>query len=189
MSSRDEASEAREARRARLLRTWAKAHAIDLDRFDDGQRWGLFAALQMLSALGSVAPLRRLVIWLMAHSGLELGSQALAALGGVTDRAVRLTQSEAPEALLHSLQHPVGGHRAPALEAHHAGPVARFLAHHPHASVAQILAFLEAELHVTIERHTLRHFIQRYGLGCLQGDQVTDAPPLLAARPSVVRSS
>ncbi len=174
-------SQDREVARQAALTTWAPQHAIDLRRFDEGQRWLLFAAFQMVQVLGEVEPLQRVLGYCLAHSGMALGSQVIGALLGVTDRAVRLTQAVAPTDLLHSVQHPVGGHAPPKMLPIHAGPVARFLAAQPRASVAELLAFIAKDLHVTIERHALREFLDRYGLGCLQGDQVQHAPPLLAS--------
>jgi hypothetical protein len=187
--TRAEVSAQREAARERALVAWSLAHRIDLNRFDSGQLWVLFAACNAVAALGRVGPLRRVVGYLLAHAGMDLGSQVIAALLGVTDRAVRLTQEQPPEALLHHLQHPVGGHRPPALQPHHAGPLAKFFVAHPHASVAETLAFLDTAFGVVIERHTLQHFVARYGLGCLKGEHVTGAPLFGAERAAAARSS
>src|SRR4029079_17268713 len=119
------------AARERGLIAWATDHRIDLNRFDSGQLWVLFAACNAVAALGRVGPLRRVAGYLLARAGMDLGSQVIAALLGVTDRAVRLTQEQSPATLLHNLQHPVGGHRPPALQPHRAGPLAKYFVAHP----------------------------------------------------------
>src|SRR6266545_5066735 len=95
--SRVEQSAQREAARRRELETWAREHQIDLERFDSGQRWVLFAAYNALIVVGSVTPLRRVLGFLLAHCGMDLGSQVIAALVGVTDRAVRFNQDLSPQ--------------------------------------------------------------------------------------------
>jgi hypothetical protein len=166
----------RETLRGSMVGEWAEAHGIDLSRFDLGQQWVIFFALGVIAHLGKVAGLKRVVGYLLAVSKMDLGSTAIAAIVGVSDRAIRNAQSLDPEAMLHSVQHPVGGHRKPKLEAHHAGVVAKFLVEHPRARVQDVLSFITQELSVTIDRLTLRRYIARYGLGCLRGDMVTNAP-------------
>jgi hypothetical protein len=179
--ARSESSE-REALRAHVLREWADAHGIDLARFDLGQQWVIFFALRVVAHLGKVAGLKRVLGYFLAASKMDLGSGTIAAVIGVSDRAVRSAQALEPQAMLHSVQHPVGGHRKPKLEAHHAGVIAKFLVDHPHALVQDLLDFITNELGVTIDRLTLRRYIARYGLGCLRGELVTNAP-LFSAEP------
>jgi hypothetical protein len=177
-----------EAERQRVLLEWADAHEVDLARFDLGQQWVLFFALRVAMHLGKVAGLKRVLGYFLAASKMNLGSSAIAAVIGVSDRAVRSAQSLEPQAMLHSVQHPVGGHRKPKLEAHHAGVIAKFLVDHPHALVQDVLNFIAKELSVTIDRLTLRRYIARYGLGCLRGELITDAP-LLSVEPATEERS
>lgn len=172
----------REALRVSVLREWADAHEIDLERFDAGQQWVIFFALRVVTHLGKVTGLKRVVGYFLAISKLDLGSGAIAAIIGVSDRAVRNAQAQTPAGMLHSVQHPVGGHRKPKLEAHHAGVIAKFLVDHPRALVQEVLDFIKKDRSVTIDRLTLRRYIARYGLGCMRGDLVTDAP-LVSAEP------
>ncbi len=172
----------REALRVSVLREWAGAHEIELARFDVGQQWVIFFALRVVTHLGKVAGLKRVVGYFLGISKMDLGSSTIAAIIGVSDRAVRDAQARAPDAMLHSVQHPVGGHRKPKLEAHHAGVIAKFLVDHPGALVQEVLDLIKKDLSVTIDRLTLRRYIARYGLGCLRGDLVTDAP-LFSAEP------
>jgi hypothetical protein len=187
--TRTEQSARRDTARHRALNVWAKRHDLDLGRFDEGQRWLLFAALNILATLGPLAPLRRLLGYFLAHSGMDLGSQPIAALLGVTDRAVRFQQELAPKDVLYHLQHPVGGHRPPALQPHHAGPLAKYFVEHPGAFVADILTFIRTEFGVSIERHTLQNFVERYGLGCVKDARLSDAPPFWAERAAAAPSS
>lgn len=178
----------REARRVSELRAWAGSHAIDLGRFDVGQQWVIFFALRVVAYLGTVAALKRVVGYFLAISKMDLGSHTIAAIIGVSDRAVRSAQVLEPAAMLHSVRHPVGGHRKPKLEAHHAGVIAKFLVEHPRALVPEVLDFITKELGVTLDRLTLRRYIARYGLGCLRGDHVTDAP-LFSVEPATAAHS
>jgi hypothetical protein len=162
--------------RVELVGSWARTHSIDTTRFDLGQLWLIFFALRVVAALGDIPGLRRLLGYFLALSKLELGSQAIAAIIGVSDRAVRNAQALTPAEMLHSVQHPVGGHRKPKLEAHHSGPIAKFLVDHPRARVQDVLDFISRDIGVTIDRLTLRRYIERYGLGCLRGDAIADSP-------------
>lgn len=166
----------------RVLREWADAQGVDLARFDLGQQWVIFFALRVVVHLGKVAGLKRVLGYFLASSKMELGSGTIAAVIGVSDRAVRSARALEPQAMLHSVQHPVGGHRKPKLEAHHAGVIAKHLVDHPHALVQDVLDFIAKELGVTIDRLTLRRYIARYGLGCLRGELVTNVP-LFSAEP------
>jgi hypothetical protein len=169
-------SSERDALRDQQLRDWAKAHRLDLERFDPGQQWVIFFALRVMAHLDRLAPLKRLLGFFLAHSGMDLGSGAIAAILGVSDRAVRNTQVLDPPAMLRCVQQPVRGHRKAKLEAHHAGVVAKFLVEHPRALVQDVLDFLTKELGITIDRLTLRRYVARYGLGCLREGVVTEAP-------------
>ncbi len=178
----------REALRVSVLREWADAHGVDLARFDLGQQWVMFFALRVVTHLGKVTGLKRVVGYFLAGSKMDLGSGTIAAIIGVSDRAVRSAQSLEPAAMLHSVQHPVGGHRKAKLQAHHAGVIAKFLVDHPGSLVQEVLDFITKELSVTIDRLTLRRYVARYGLGCLRGDLVTDAP-LFSAEPATAGPS
>lgn len=178
--TRAEKSTQREEHCREVLAQWAKENSIDLRRFDVGQRWVLFAGLKMVSLLDGIAPLKRVLAYLMAHSGMDLGTKVIGTITGVSDRAVRNTQAQEPEQVLHRVRNPVEGHRQPKLKAEHAGPVAKYLVEHPSSKVKPILAYIKNDLGVELDRLTLRRFFKRYGLGCLRGDVVTDAPLFLA---------
>ena len=172
----------RELERTTTLRGWAKTSGIDLRRLDVGQQWLIFAGLNMIAFLGAIPVMKRLTGYLLAHSGMDLGTKVIAAVVGISDRALRTAQALAPAELVHSVRHPVAGHRKPKLKAEHAGVVAKYLVGHPEAEVSQILKFIETDLRVTMDRLTLRRFVTRYGLGCLRGNEVVDPSPLLAKR-------
>ncbi len=174
----------RERLRVSVLGEWADGHGLDLGRFDLGQQWVIFFALRVVTHLGAVVGLKRVVGYFLAASKMDLGSTAIGAIIGVSDRAIRSAQALQPEAMLHSVQHPIGGHRKPKLESQHAGVIAKFLVGHPHSLVQEVLDFIAQELGVTIDRLTLRRYIARYGLGCLRGDLVTDTP-LFSVEPAM----
>lgn len=173
---RAEASADREARRREVVEGWAKEHGIGLRRLDEGQQWVVFAALEVMAVVGQFAPLRRLLAWVLAHSGMDLGGTVIGAITGVSDRAVRTTKTLEPEEILHSVRTPSRGRGKAKLGPEHAGLVAKYLVEHPRSKVKEILAFIKNEFGVTMDRLTLRRYISRYGLGCLRGEIHTGAP-------------
>ena len=174
--TRAEASANREARRAAVVESWAEEHSIRLGRLDEGQQWVVFAGLQVAAVLVNLTPLRRLLGWVLAHSGMDLGGKVIGAITGVSDRAVRTTQTLEPEEILQSVRTPSRGRGKAKLGPEHAGLVAKYLVDHSNAKVNEILAFIKSEFGVTMDRLTLRRYINRYGLGCLRGDTHTGAP-------------
>lgn len=185
--TRTEAAAVRECRREQVVQEWAQRHKIRLQRLDIGQQWVVYAALRVMACLGSVPVLRRVVEWALMQSGMDLGSNIVGAITGVSARTVRDTQAiEAPE-LLRYVQQPVVGHRKPKLKPEHAGLLAKYLVEHKGAKVNDILAFIQRELGVGMDRLTLRRYIKRYGLGCLRNDQHADeGGPFFSAQRSTV---
>jgi transposase len=176
-------SENREQQRLKALQEWAHEKGVSLDPLDAGQQWLVFAALQVVTHLGSIAALKRVLGYFLAHSGMGLGTEVIAKIIGVSSRAIRSAQALPPERLLHSVRNPVGGHRQPKLNPEHAGPVAKFLVANPDAKVKQTLAFINKELQVEVDRLTLRRFFKIYGLGCLRGE-IIDERPLFSDAPA-----
>lgn len=179
----------REAARTSGLEAWAAKTGIDLGRLDSGQQWVIFAALNLIAFLGAIPVMKRLTGYLLAHSGMGLGTKVIAAVISLSDRSLRTAQALGPAAMLHSIRHPTGGHRKPKLKAEHAGVVAKYLVEHPNAEVNDILEFIKTKIGVTMDRLTLRRFVKRYGLGCLRGESIAATPPLLARRSMEALSS
>jgi hypothetical protein len=175
-------SSKRQRERDVQLDHWSTEHRIGIDHLDEGQKWVVFVALQALAVIGSVEMLRRVVGYVLAHSGMHLGSTLIGALVGVSDRAIRYTQACSAAELAEQLGRP-RTHRAPKLGPEHAGPLASYLVTHPRARAADILAFIQSRFGVSMDRTTLHRYIVRYGLGCLRG-QVHEDTPLLSERPS-----
>lgn len=187
---RGETSAEREGRRRELLDAWATAHRLDLSDLDLGQQWVLFAGLQMVGFLGALPTLKRLVGYFLAHCGMGLNAVLIAGVIGVSDRAVRQAKAFTPAELLHSVRHPVGGHRKMKLKAEHAGVVGKYLVEHPQARVKELIDFIGTAIGPTLDRLTLRRYLKRFGLGCLRGTQVGGPSPLFSAAPvSEERSS
>lgn len=158
------------------LEAWSSEHDINIERLDEGQKWIVFVALQILALVGKVAPLRRIVGYLLVHCGLDLSSTLIGALLGTTDRNVRYHRGRTPEDLWQKVCSPVRGHRAPKLGPEQVGPVAKYLVQHPGAKVEAILQFIREQLDVEMDRLTLRRYLERYGLGCLRGDKLDNTP-------------
>lgn len=184
-----ESAAQRDAERAARLLAWSRQNAIDLNRLDDGQQWVVFAALRLMAFLDGVPALKRLVGYFLANCGMGLGTKVIAAVVGVSDRAVRQAKTLAPKDMLHSVRHPVGGHRKPKLQAKHAGVVAKYIAANPRARVQQIIEHIQETTGVVIDRLTLRRYLKRYGLGCLRGERVAPPTPLFSEARSTAEHS
>ena len=78
--------------------------------------------------------------------------------------------------MLEHLRESKRGHAAPKLKPEHAGPIAKYLVEHPRGKAPQILRFVAETLGVTVDRLTLRRYLERYGLGCLREEQAHDTP-------------
>lgn len=178
----------RQANCDRVLAEWARARGVDLDAFDTGQRWVVFASLQFLNFVGPLLPLRRVVAYVLSHCGMELTSPVVAAVVERGERVIRKTRAFKPALFWKRLREARRGHQRPKLSPEHVGPVARFLAEHRKCSVAELLEFVHQSFGVTLDRLTLRRFLKRYGLGCLREENVSDAP-LLPAAPSTAAPS
>ena len=171
-----EATERLEQQRNELLAQWAEKNGVRLNRLNEGQRWVIFAGMQVSVKWARFAALRRLLGYLLMHCGMGFSSTVVSAILGVTDRSVRYTQALKTEELLQSVCTPDQGHRQPKLGPEQAGVIAKYLVEHPKAQVAEILAFIKTRFEITMDRLTLRRYIQRYGLGCLREETVTDTP-------------
>lgn len=180
--ARASASIKRKAKQERVVATWAQAHDVDLEALDVGQRWTVFGALEMLRHVGKLGPLRRVVAYLLAHSGMELGAKVIAAVVGVSDRAIRSTQALTPENFLKAVKNPIRGHQKPKLHAEDAGVIAAFLVANKGAYVQDLIEYIEKKLGTRVDRLTLRRYVKRYGLGVLREERMDKAPLFSAAR-------
>lgn len=176
--SRSETSADRQRSRDGALEQWAATATkpIKLELLDEGQKWVVFAAIRVLSVIGGIKPLKRLLGYLLAHCGMALGTTIIGEIIGVSDRSVRREQGHSANEIWQRVSNPERGHRAAKLGPEHAGIVAKYLVEHRAAEVDQILDFLTEHLGITVHRHTLRRFIKRYGLGCLRDGVHQDAP-------------
>ena len=178
----------RQTERDRVLAEWAGLHGVDLGTLDAGQRWVIFASLRFLEFVGPLLPLRRVVGYMLSHCGMELSSPIVGAVIGRGERVIRKTRAFKPVLFWNRLREERRGHQRPKLSPEHVGPVARFLAEHKKCSVAELLGFIQESFGVTLDRLTLRRFLNRYGLGCLREQSVVDTP-LLPDAPSTAAPS
>lgn len=173
-----------QAEREQRLEKWAAESGVELSQLDALQRGVVLGALVFLSFVSGVPALRRMVAYLLAHSGLGLSSVIIGAVVRTTDRAVRKGRQVAPKEFWRKLQKARRGHPPPKLRREQVGPVAKYLSEHPGCSVAEVLGFIRQSLGVEMDRLTLRRFLKRYGLGCLKHASVEDTPLLSDARPT-----
>lgn len=173
-----------QAEQEQRLEKWACASGVELSQLDAMQRGVVLAALVFLSFVGAVPALRRMVAYLLSHSGMGLSSVVIGAVVGTTDRAVRKGRQVAPKEFWKRLQKARRGHAPPKLRKEQVGPVAKFLSEHKECSVAEVLGFIHSSFGVKMDRLTLRRFLKRYGLGCLKHSSVMDTPLLSDAQPT-----
>ena len=173
-----------QAEREQRLEKWAAASGVEVEKLDSLQQGAVLAAVVFLSFVGGVPALRRMVAYLLSHSGLGLSSAVIGAVVGTTDRAVRKGRQVAPKEFWKRLQKARRGHAPPKLSKEQVGPVAKYLSEHPGCSVAETLGFIHHSFGVEMDRLTLRRFLKRYGLGCLKQSSVVDTPLLSDAQPT-----
>jgi len=178
----------RRARRDEVLGGWSQETGAALEELDEGQKWVVFAGLSVVEAVGASRPLRRVVSFFLSRSEMDLPNKTVGAVIGVSDRAVQTTRHLEPRELVECIIQSNHGHRKPKLEAHHAGPIAKFLVENPGSEVSHLLSFIQSELEIDIKRHTLGRYLKRYGLGCLRGLELKDAP-LFADTPAMEERS
>lgn len=178
-----------EQERERRLEEWAARSGVELGKVEASQKWVIYAALTFLAFTQGVAPLRRLVGYLLCHCGMGLSTTLIGAVVGTTGRAVRNGQQYKPAEFWKRLRAQRRGHAPPKLRREQVGRVAKFLAAHKKCSVAELLAFIKQKLGVEVDRLTLRRFLKRYGLGCLREEEVHDSPLLPALLRMEGRSS
>jgi transposase len=169
-------SSERQQGRDERLEQWGRSQGVNLSSLDEGQRWVVFVALAVLAVLEECKPLRRLLGYMLAHSGMGLGSSLIGALIGVSDRAVRYNQAQSARDVLTHLRDPRRGHAPPKLKPEHAGPIAKYLVEHPRAKAPQLLQYVTETFGVTMDRLTLSRYLARYGLGCLREEKAQDTP-------------
>lgn len=173
----------RQAQRDQALLEFKGRSGVDLEALDEGQRWLLFAALNLVAQLSAVPLLRRLLAYLLCHCGLGLKVQLIAGALTVSPRALSSLRKAEPAQLLHSLRRTSLG-KKPKLRPEHVGPLVRFVLDHPQAPLHQVLQFTHKTLGVSIKRHALRRFILRYSLGELHKERVTARPFFAVTPPS-----
>jgi hypothetical protein len=164
------------ARRDEGLESWAGEAGVELSELDEGQKWVVFAGLSAVKAVATSRPLKRVVSFFLSRSEMDLPNKVVGAVIGVSDRAVQTTRHLGPKELVEVVAQTDHGHRPPKLEAHHAGPIAKFLVEHPGSEVLDLLSFIERELEIKVTRHTLARFLKRYGLGCLRNLELEGRP-------------
>ncbi|MBN1204371.1 MAG: hypothetical protein JXB05_05560 [Myxococcaceae bacterium] len=93
-----------QAEREQRLEKWAHESGVELTQLDGMQRGVVLGALVFLSFVGGVAALRRMVAYLLSHSGLGLSSVIIGAVVGTTNRAVRKARQVVPKEFWKKLQ-------------------------------------------------------------------------------------
>lgn len=180
--------ERRQKRRDEVLDGWAERTGAALDQLDDGQRWVVYSAVQAAETVGAIRPVKRVLSFFLSHSGMDLPNKIVGAIIGVSDRSVQKTRHLEPKELVDVVAQTKHGHRPPKLEAHHAGPIAKFLVERPHSQVSDLLSYIKREFEIEMTRHTLGRYLKRYGLGCLRDLEIEDRP-LFADTPATEAGS
>src|SRR3954453_22059100 len=128
----------------------AARSGVELGKVEASQKWVIYAALTFLAFVQGVAPLRRLVGYLLCHCGMGLSTTLIGSLLGTTGRAARNGQQYLPAEFWKRLRVQRRGHAPPKLRREQVGLVAKFLAAHKKCSVAELLAFIKQKLGVEV---------------------------------------
>ena len=179
-----------EKRRRQVETTLAEVEqksGVSLSTLRPEQQAVLFAATQVLLAVATVPVLRRLVGYFLLHCGLSLPMAAVSAVMQMGPRALSRLKHTPPAELLTALsRRPAGKQRK--LRPEHLGPLCRFLVDHPRCTLREVHDFVRTQLGVSVKRHALRRYFQRYSLGVLREERV-DARPLFGVTPPTLAHS
>jgi len=160
---------------------WAGEHVDVLGNSLPPQRVLLEALIRFLAAIEGHPIVSRMGAFFLLHAHMGLTAAQVGAALGRTDRAMRTVQALSAQELLDSVWRELGRHRTPKLLPEHAGPVAKYLAEHPHCTMAEVIGFIRDAFNISVERHALRRFSTMYNLGVFRGG--SDVPEEESERP------
>ena len=143
---------------------WQREHAEVLGRATDAQRVLLEAAVRFVALIAAQPVLLRAAAFFLLHADMGLTTTQVGAAVGRTNRAMRTVRALSPRDMLDSVWAELRRHRQPQLQPEHAGPIAKYLVDHPRCTQAEVVVFIARVLKIEIEVHTLRRFLDAYGL-------------------------
>jgi hypothetical protein len=151
---------------------WARRQGLAVHGVAEEQCIVLEAMRRFLAWSGPGTLFTRVALLVLLHVGLRFPRDIVQAVLGrsITDKSVWRTLS--PAAALTRLRAPDGrtaaGARRSKLTVAHVGPIARFLAAHPHTTMVELHRWLtEGPLQLPITRRRLYPALRRLGLDAL----------------------
>jgi hypothetical protein len=133
------------------------------------QRVLLEAMIRFLAAIDGHPIVSRMGAFFLLHAHMGLTAAQVGEAVGRTDRAMRTVQALSAQELVDSVWRELGRRRTPKLLPEHAGPVAKYLAEHPHCTTEEVIGFIRDAFNISVERHALWRFSTMYNLGVLRG--------------------
>ncbi len=182
---------------ARSFGAWAARHDLEVRALSEEQCVVLEAVRRFLAWSGSGTLFTRLAFLVLLHVGLRFPRRMVQAVLGrsITDKSAwrTLTPGEAATRLRAPDRRVAAGARRSRLTVAHVGPIARFLAAHPHTTVVDLHRWLATgPLQVPITRRRLYPALRRLGLDALLlpwGQRKKGALPASAAPSTPAPSS
>lgn len=165
----------RDPQRAGLARSfgaWAARQGLEVGALAEEQRVVLEAVRRFLAWSGAGTLFTRLAFLVLLHVGLRFPRGIVQAVLGrsITDKSAwrTLTPGEASTRLRAPDRRGAAGARRSKLTVAHVGPIARFLAAHPHTTMVELHRWLtEGPLQIPITRRRLYPALRRLGLEAL----------------------
>ena len=158
--------------------TWLDQAHIPEPRLTPDQRGVLLAAFHFRQSQGNDSYSTRLLTHFLLHCGTGLKVASLARLAGVSRPTASRQQALSSKQAVQQAHHRMDGRPYGKLLPRYAGPIAEFLFAHPDARRADVLDFIDRTWDVRVSRIALYHFLKKYGLDQLPGNDTAPGHPL-----------
>jgi hypothetical protein len=122
----------------------------------------------------------RVLSHFLLHSDCGLKVAALARLLALDRTTASRQQGLSSKQAIQAAHHRMDGRPYGKLLPRYAGPIAEFLFAHPSARRADVIDFISHTWEVRVSRIALYHFLKKYGLDQLPGNEATPLTPLVA---------
>lgn len=171
MTTHRDSEQARTSDDTRAWIRWSKEQAPLLEEATSAQRALLEAGVRFVAITGGSMLMRRLVGFVLLHTGMGLTPRQVGAALERTDRAMRNVRALTAEAFVDSVWNELGRHRKPKLSPSHTGPIIQYMLGHPRCTQREMIGFIHETFDILVDPLTLRRFFKKYNLGILREDQ------------------
>jgi hypothetical protein len=159
---------------------WLEDRAVPEASLTDAQRAVLLAAFQFLNHCGRDYYSVRLLSHVLLHAQTGLKVAPIARLLGISRSAASAQQGWSSKAVIQAAHHRLAGRTHGKLLPRFAGPIARFLHDHPHATRWDLLDFIQHTWGVSVSRMAVHKFLKKYGLDQSPPVAIVPVPPTAA---------